>query len=61
MLAVDGGLPQQTEAFTYFHSHRQEIEDSLLTMDKEMELIGRPQPVESFNFRVDNDLIMRSC
>jgi|JI6StandDraft_1071083.scaffolds.fasta_scaffold12215_1 hypothetical protein len=61
VLMVEPSLGKQTEAFTFFHSHKQEVRDAVDTALKESQLIGKPERVESFQFRVDNDAIMRCC
>lgn len=45
VLMVGSSLNNQTEAFTFFHSHKQEIKDALSTTVKECQLIGKPERV----------------
>jgi hypothetical protein len=58
---VDSTIGMQTEAFAFFHTHKKEISDTLETIKKESHLIGKPERVENFLFKVDHDLVSKGC
>jgi hypothetical protein len=54
VLLVDDTLGMQTVAFAFFHTHKKEITDALETIKKESHLIGKPERVENFLFKIDH-------
>lgn len=42
VLMVGNSLSKQTEAFSFFHSHKQEIKDELSAAIRDSQVIGKP-------------------